>query len=175
MPSHPEPQPTGRGIDQIERSEAQDAIRHRILSFAMQMQKRYPFDFAPGHRGVDGERNRKKQEKLVTHFILRALIQSSDLNAEEKSAAGELICPLVKQIGTGGANFYPRDFNDLERALATTTTGWGFSKLILDAYELARIVQSPLGPVNSAEHSVFWSFRYVGQLLKAAKWEGARR
>ena len=100
---------------------------------------------------------------------------SSDLEPEKKENALTLSGLLVKQIGWGGENFCPTEFTENERVLAQSVGGAGLSDLLLRGKELAQSFDLTMGPVNSTEHSVCWSFRYMAQLLKAAEWEAVIR
>lgn len=164
--------PKGISTDQ---AALNNELRALILSFASTLQKRYPFDFGPGRRGVEGDHNRKTQEKLVTHYILVGLIECSDFEPKKKENALKLSALLVQQIGSGGENFVPSEFTENERVLAQSVGGSGFSQLIGRSKELAQSFDLTMGPVNSTEHSVCWSFRYLAQFLKAAEWESVER
>lgn len=152
-----------------------DVLRSLILSLAGRLQKKYPFDFVLGKRGVGGDYNRRRQEQLVTHYILAALIECSDLASEKKETGLELSALLVKQIGSGGENFVPSEFTEKERVLAQSVGEPEFSTLLGRCRILAQCFDITMGPVNSAEHSVAWSFRYAAQFLKAAEWESEVR
>ena len=69
----------------------------------------------------------------------------------------------------------PSEFTENESVLAQSVGGSELSKLIERSKELAQTFDLTMGPVNSTEHSVCWSFRYLAQFLKAAEWESVER
>ena len=150
---------------------ANEAIRLETISFAARLQAKYPFVFEPGTRGVSGDMNRRKQERLLTHFILRSIISSHPLPDRSRPAALWLAARIVKQIGPGGANFAPREFDAPEKKLARAVGGAAATALLGRALEIGNLFGATLRPVNSAEHTISWSLRYTGQLLKAVVWE----
>jgi hypothetical protein len=148
-----------------------EAIRLETFTFAAHLQAKYPFVFEPGTRGVSGDMNRRKQERLLTHFILRSIISSDPLPDSSKPAALRLAAMIVKQIGPGGANFAPREFNPAEKKLARDLGVAAATTLLGRSLEIGNRFGATLRPVNSAEHTISWSLRYTGQLLKAVVWE----
>ena len=96
---------------------ANEAIRLETISFAARLQAKYPFVFEPGTWGVSGDMNRRKQERLLTHFILRSIISSHPLPDRSRPAALRLAARIVKQIGPGGGQFCaPRILRSREKA-----------------------------------------------------------
>lgn len=162
---------TLRNSDQASQAEHLEFVKWGIYGFLEKLQKRYPFTFAPALRGLNSEINRQVQERLATHFLIGAIAELSGLPAALRDRVWDLGGLLCKQIGRGGDNFYPKAFDPEERTLAETIGEKSFGELLLIAEELSMAMKFKLGPVNSAEHVLSWCFRYVGQLLKAAKWE----
>ena len=112
---------------------------------------------------------------MTTHFLIGAIAELTTLESDLKRAGVGVGRLLSKQIGKGGENFRPRQFNRSVKAIAEEIGENNFSLLIEKANELSAAFEFKMGPVNSGEHVILWSFRYVGQFLKAAKWEGTKR
>lgn len=165
---------TLRNYDQSSQAEHLEFVKWGIYGFLEKLQKRYPFTFASALRGLRSEINRQVQERLTTHFLIGAIAELSGLPPALRDRVWDLGGLLCKQIGRGGDNFYPKAFDSEERVLAETIGEESFGEMLLIAEELSKAMKFKLGPVNSAEHVLSWCFRYVGQLLKAAKWESRR-
>jgi hypothetical protein len=150
-------------------------VKDHLLAFVMNLQTKYPFRFAVAYRGLDSEVNKQVQERLTTHFLFSAVSEMSSLEPKPKELVWLLGRLLSKQIGKGGENFRPHEFNPKEKALAQEIGETNFEQLIRQAEELSVAMKFKIGPVNSAEHVIVWSFRYLGQLLKAARWESIKR
>ncbi|MBM3840139.1 MAG: hypothetical protein FJ398_19665 [Verrucomicrobia bacterium] len=150
-------------------------VKEHLLAFVLKLQEKYPFRFAVAYRGLDSELNKQAQERLTTHFLFSAISEMSALDSKLKELVWLLGRLLSKQIGKGGENFRPHEFSPKERALAQEIGESSFEELIRKAEELSLAMKFKIGPVNSAEHVLAWSFRYLRQLLKAAKWESIKR
>ncbi|MBI2946604.1 MAG: hypothetical protein HYY23_03095 [Verrucomicrobia bacterium] len=150
-------------------------VKDHLLGFVLNLQKKYPFKFAVAYRDLESEVNKQAQERLTTHFLFSAISEMSALDPKLKEPVWLLGRLLSKQIGKGGENFRPHEFNSAEKALAQEIGEQSFEILIRKAEELSVAMKFKIGPVNSAEHVISWSFRYLGQLLKAAKWESIKR
>lgn len=148
-----------------------EAAKEHLTRFAQRLQDRYPFRFITAYRNLDSERHKQVQERLVTLFLFGAVAELSGLPPETKDRVWELGKALSRSIGKGGDNYFPREFTDAERKLAREIGEQNFHELIHHAEQLSLAMKFKIGPVNSAEHSISWCFRYLGQLLKAAKWE----
>ena len=154
---------------------ALSVIKDELLGFVDELQKRYPFVFAVAYRNFSSELNKQAQERLTTHFLIGAIAELTTLDSNLKDRVWTLGGLLSKQIGKGGENFRPRQFNRSEKAIAEEIGEKNFGLLTVKADELSGALRFRMGPVNSGEHVIIWSFRYVGQFLKAAKWEGTKR
>jgi hypothetical protein len=150
-------------------------IKDQLLGFVEELQKKYPFTFAVAYRNFKSELNKQAQERMTTHFLIGAIAELTTLESDLKERVWALGGLLSKQIGKGGENFRPRQFNRSVKAIAEEIGEKNFSLLIEKANELSAAFEFKMGPVNSGEHVILWSFRYVGQFLKAAKWEGTKR
>jgi hypothetical protein len=171
IPAFRRPFETLRSGGPEDRAGRVDLVKWSIYAFLDKLQKRYPFTFAPALRGLPSELNRQTQERLTTHFLLGVIAELSELEPEVMDRVWELGKLLSKQIGRGGENFWPRQFTLAERKAAQDIGQKNYDRLLEQAEELSMAMKFKLGPVNSSEHVLAWCFRYVGQLLKAAKWE----
>jgi len=142
-----------------------------IWRFVNVLQSKYPFTFATAKRDVPDEHNRWIQERLVTYFLFGVIAELSAIDQELINKTWVLGSHLSRTIGKGGENFRPREFIAVEKSLAEEIGPKNFELFAAKAEELSLAMNFKLGPVNSAEHVVAWCFRYVRQLLSAAKWE----
>ncbi|MBI4663679.1 MAG: hypothetical protein HY735_33170 [Verrucomicrobia bacterium] len=149
-------------------------VKDHLLGFVQKLQERYPFKFAVAYRNLESEVNKQTQERLTTYFLFGAISELSGLEPAVKEKIWALGALLCKQVGKGGENFCPHEFNPAEKTLAEEIGEKHFDVLLQKAEELSVAMKFKIGPVNSAEHVVAWTFRYVGQLLKAAKWESLK-
>ncbi len=154
---------------------APSVIKDQLLGFVDELQKKYPFRFAVAYRNFDSEVNKQAQERLTTHFLIGAISEMTTLESHLKGRVWTLGGLLSRQIGMGGENFRPRQFNRPEKAIAEEIGEQNFGLLIEKTKVLSAALEFKMGPVNSGEHVILWSFRYVSQFLKAAKWEGTKR
>lgn len=150
-------------------------VKNHLLGFVLKLQKKYPFKFAVAYRDLESEMNKQSQERLTTHFLFGAISELSPFDAKLKDSVWALGALLSKQVGKGGENFRPREFNAREKALAEEIGEGNFDLLIRSAEALSIAMKFKMGPVNSPEHAIAWCFRYLGQLLKAARWESIKR
>lgn len=150
-----------------------EQVKQVLLAFAERLQGRYPFTFAKARRDLHSELNREIQERLVTHFLFGAISESSSLSYHLRDETWILGGKLIRHLGVGGENYCPHEFDPEEKRLAHDIGDRRFEELMRLARELGSKIQFRDGPVNATEHALAWSFRYVWQLLKAAKWEGA--
>ena len=150
-----------------------EQVRHLLLRFTDRLQDRYPFNFATAQRDLPSEDHRRIQECLVTHFLFGAIAEASSLDHHLRDEAWALGAKLIRHLGSGGENFCPREFDVEEKRIAQEIGERRFEELMHLAQQLGSRIKFRNGPVNSAEHVLAWSFRYVWQMLKAAKWEGA--
>ena len=150
-------------------------VKDHLLGFVQKLQKRYPFRFAVAYRDLKSEVNKQAQERLTTHFLFGAISELSPLDAKVKESVWALGALLSNQIGKGGENFRAHQFNPAEKTLAEEIGETNFALLRRSAEDLSLAMKFKMGPVNSAEHVISWSFRYFGQLLNAARWESINR
>ncbi len=148
-----------------------EQVKWQAYSLLEKFRKRYPFTFASARRDVRGERHRQAQEKLMTLFMLGAMAALTELEPARRVQMGQLANHLSQHIGKGGENFCPHEFTTAEKTLAREIGPDHFDAMLERAEAFSRSVSSKLGPVNSSEQVLFWSLRYLGQLLRAAKWE----
>jgi hypothetical protein len=163
-----------RAASADEVSEAQILVP-QIWNFAHRLQEKYPFTFVKALRDLPNEQNRWLQERLVTHFLFGAIAELSRIDEALIEKAWALGAQLSRTIGKGGENFRPQEFNEEQKRLAEEIGEKNFQLFIDLAEELSLAVSFKLGPVNSSEHVVVWCFRYLRQLLSAAKWESVPR
>ena len=150
-----------------------EEVKQVLLRFAERLQARYPFQFAKAKRDLPDEINREAQERLVTHFLFGAVAETSGLHHRLRDEAWALGGKLIRHLGVGGENFCPTEFDPEEKRLAHDIGERRFEELMRLTQQLGSRIQFRDGPVNATEHVLAWSFRYVWQMLKAAKWEGA--
>lgn len=150
-----------------------ELIKRLLLGLAERLQVRYPFKFAKARRDLLSELHREIQERIVTHFLFGALSEGSRLNSKQRDDAWRLGGKLILHLGVGGENFCPKEFDAEEKQLARAIGDRRFEELMKLTQQLGSKIQFGDGPVNATEHVLAWSFRYVWQMLKAAKWEGA--
>lgn len=154
--------------------EIEVVVRH-IWKFAHRLQKRYPFNFANAQRDLPDERHRWVQERLVSYFLFGVIAELSGIDDKQLNNAWSLASRLSRTIGKGGENFSPHEFTVEEKKLAEEIGKYTFMRFIQQAEQLSLKMNFKFGPVNSAEHVIAWCFRYVRQLLGAAKWESVPR
>ena len=150
-------------------------VKEHLLEFVEKLQGRYPFKFAIAYRDLKSEVNKQAQERLTTHCLIGAISELSALDPKLKENAWELAALLSHQIGKGGEHFHPLEFSEQEKALAEEIGEANVDLLLGAAEKLSLAIRFKMVPVNTSEHVISWSFRYVKQLLKAAKWESIQR
>jgi hypothetical protein len=152
-----------------------ETVASHVWHFVHALQKRYPFNFATAHRDLPDEHHRWIQEQLVSYLLFGMIAELTRMEQPLADKAWVLGSHLGKMIGKGGEHFWPREFNPVEKSLAEEIGEKHFAQFVGRAEELSLAMNFKLGPVNSAEHVVAWSFRYVRQLIMAAKWESVIR
>lgn len=149
-------------------------VKEHLWGFVDHLQRKYPFTFAIAYRNLKSERNKQVQERLTTHFLLGAISELADMDAERKELVWNLGALLCRHVGKGGENFRPHQFTASEQKLAEEIGEAQFDLLIHKAEELSMSMKFRMGPVNTIEHVISWSFLYAAQLLKAARWESTQ-
>lgn len=148
-----------------------DVVMEHLLGFVYKLQRRYPFNFAVAYRDAQSEANKQVQERLTCHYLFGAVSEMAEVEAGIREKIWRLGGILSGQIAMGGENFRPAQFSTEEKKLAVEIGEDVFSELLIKIEELSLRMKFSIGPVNPAEHAICWSFRYVRQLLQAAKWE----
>jgi hypothetical protein len=152
-----------------------EIVKDHVLVFAGKLQRRYPFQFAKAFRHLEDEQNRWIQERLMTYFLFGAVAELSGIDDATVQKIWKLGVDLSRTIGKGGEHFRPKEFDSADKTLAEEIGEKNFDLLVLKLEELGHQMEFKMGPVNPAEHVIIWCFRYMRQLLLAAKWESVPR
>lgn len=146
-----------------------EVMKVALNQFVAKLQETHPFIFRKAARELEHEQNRWVQEKHGTHFILTLLIDSIEAPPEVKAKALVWAQTMSEKIDKGGENWRTPDLKPEELSLVKEIGHASFSQLYAKADELSLAMKFRSGPVNSAEHTIAWSFRYAGMLLDNAR------